>query len=345
MNILNPIDKTNKNNFNQYILSAFKVCSLVALSAVALHADNTSNVGRQAQNTLIAAEKTFIAAELEIAKTGCRFETNFSALAVKPLVSDLYYTAATTGNVSIEDIRPTYQFGFDLQFITHICSLDTQVRLNWERIHTSDRTLLYPASQSTFNVVQLNFDEVNLNYGQHFIFDNYLEGNLYYGVSFAHIKEFHNTLQNVTATSNNTISDALSNAVNNALNTSVNDVINATVNKVIDNQLIPSISSFNGAGIQVGFDFSYDITRHFQLTGEGAFSLLAGKSDYRTQFVPAVKQKLGFAYLLPYARRCHFKLEAGYQAQAYFNALQSSLQGTTSDLAFVGPYATVSFGF
>jgi len=340
---MNAINTTHKNNSKLNICSTLKAFLLLSLIAPTIQANDTAY---HAKETVNQAKKTIIAAERDIARTGCIFETTFSALALKPLASNIHYTAVTADNGTIYDVNPTYQFGFDLGFVAHICSLDSKISLNWERvhtwesIHTSNKSPLNLFLQDHFSTMNFDFDEVNLNYGQHMVYDNYLQGNLYYGLSFAHIKQFRNSTYN--------------NDNNDVLDTSI-----AT----------PSISSFNGAGIQVGFDFSYDITRHFQLAGEGALSLLAGKSNYyiapllsevsdevvdahamrvilnKTQLVPALQQKIGLAYVLPYAQRCHFKLEAGYQAQVYLNALQSTLPAATSDFALIGPYVTMSLGF
>lgn len=276
-------------------------------------------------------------AETDIATRECVFETSFSALALKPLVNNTNFSADSSDESTIYNILPTYQFGFDLGITAYICPLDAKIRLNWERIHTSNKSLINPDSPENFTTLRFNFDEINLIYGQQLMYDNHLQGSLYYGISAAHIKALNNpTYSNITEA----------------------------------DSLIASMSSFNGAGIQAGFDFSYDITSHFQLTGEGALSLLAGHlnycaltphltdddqddtttqatilNNYKTQFVPALRQNIGLAYFLPYGQSNHFKLEVGYQAQVYFNALQSPVAITTSDFALIGPYVSINLGF
>jgi len=252
--------------------------------------------------------------------------------------------------------------------------------LNWEYFNASDssRTTVpvqdmvgpfftigpdaSPYTLSSGNVDYL-FQEVNLDYGILVNFGKSTKTNLFVGVGYDYIKQ---TLTSKYWNADETVS-----------------------------RTIVSPSSFSGAGPQVGMNFDYTIVDGFKLSGQSMASLLIGtmknsttyKSvspllgalgisppnrqtttvDSRTQLVPAFEGKLGLAYEVLFYDNYMFKIDGGYQAQVYLNAIQSvdmgsevplnsiaattvgvyarTFQRTLSNFALAGPYLKIAFGF
>lgn len=314
------------------------------------------------------------------------FEFEFSALVLQPTGSDLHYAAEAvplpipSPNWLIYDIDPSYDFGFDIGLGGVFRNTNTNLRVNWEHFHSSDTaSISVPAADMLgpfFEIgpdaapytkahgrVTFHFDAANLDYGIFLNLGDRLQTNLFGGVGFAYI---HQTL--LSEFSN--VSEGIYRS-------------------------IETPSSFTGAGPQVGLDFSYRVVDGFNFTGGAMVSLLVGAlrnhTSYvsntpflpfdgvhnpngqeinvsnRTQVVPGMEGKLGLSYVLNFGDHYMFRIEAGYQAQIYLNAIQSvdigsevidldvpdasigvfarTFQRTLSDFALAGPYATISFGF
>ncbi|WP_131782081.1 Lpg1974 family pore-forming outer membrane protein [Legionella gresilensis] len=127
----------------------------------------------------------------------------------------------------------------------------------------------------------------------------------------------------------------------------------------------PVNSDFNGFGPTIGVDYAYILPYGFSLTANASGSILYGTARIesmniynnglivgsmyasRKQVVPSLEAKVGAAYNYPVAQGL-LKIEGGYQALNYFNALQGpSLVAptllTNSDFGLHGPYVGVKW--
>ncbi len=314
------------------------------------------------------------------------FDGQFTALYLQPMSSNLNYAAEAfplplpSPNWEIFDIKPDYHFGFDVGASVVCHERNSSVILNWEHFYSKDTASYVVATNDmvgpffeigpdaalyteTKGHATFHFDGVNLDYGVFVNFGECLKTNLYAGVNGVHIKQ--------------TMFSEYSNA-------------DKTVVRSIE---VPS--SFIGAGPQVGLDFAYLIMDDFTFTGATKASLLVGTQKNhttyqalspalsllditppntqhisvhkRTQLVPAFEGRLGLAYAYTFCNDFTVSLEAGYQAQVYFNALQSVDMGsevntppvapdtigvfartfhrTISNFALAGPYLALNVGF
>lgn len=275
------------------------------------------------------------------------FAVEGSVLYLQPTASNVHYVAeaetlpAPSPNWIISDIHADYHFGFDVGVSGVFHSTHTMLMLNWERLHAEDsnsKTVAAadmvgpffeigpdatPYSTAT-GKVDFHFDEVSLDYGVLVNFGSRTQTNFFAGVSYVSIKE---TLTSEYISSGGSFT-----------------------------RTITSPSKFQGAGPQLGMNFSYDIASGFRLVGDGAAALYVGpmknSTTYdstspllaplgispsnvqgttvgsRTQVVPGFEGKLGFAYCYNFAEHYMFSLEAGYEAQIYLNAIQSVDMGS-----------------
>lgn len=325
------------------------------------------------------------------------FEMNFAGLALQPYANNLDYAsealpfnygdsqAAVSPSWVIPTITTDYHFGFDVGIAGMFHGAHSKLMLNWERYHspTDSGSLTVDSTNNmvgTFfeigpdasvykkatGTVKFHFDEVNLNYGTFVQFGDLLQMNFFGGVSFGRIVQHRFT----------TIADLPERVV-----------------RTLD---VPT--QFTGAGPQLGFDFDYKIQCGFRFVGNARSSLFVGtfknSTTYSTQsyvlgllgdqnpniqtttvynkggVVPGLEGKLGVAYEHLFDGNYWLKVEAGYQAQVYVNAIRSVDMGsevslaaagsvgsaatgvyartfdrTVSDFALAGPYATLDFGF
>jgi hypothetical protein len=355
-------------------------------------------------SVLVAAEKTSKKPEaapppplVTLGNSNYHFEASFTALVMQPYANNLDYAAealpfnygntypAVSPSWVIPEISTDYHFGFDAKIVGMIHSANSSLMLNWERYHSpNDSSSLTVNSTNnmvgTFfeigpdasvykkgtGTVSFHFDEVNLDYGTFVQFGRLLRMNLFAGAGYARLVQNRFT----------TISD-----------------LPGTVIRTLS---VPA--KFQGAGPQLGFDFGYTIVKGLQFVGNTRASLFVGtfknSTRYTTQsaalastgnqnpnvqtttvynkggVVPGFEGKLGLAYEVSYCGNYMIKLEAGYQAQVYVNAIRSTDMGsevalaaagsvgsstfgvyartfdrTVSDFALAGPYATIDFGF
>lgn len=282
------------------------------------------------------------------------FETQFRALALQPHANNIYYaaeafplnTAIATPLVSpnwkIYDLHPSFYFAFDLGFRGIFHTRNTALFANWQHFKSCTCAITPVVSTEQFpdpmvgpfssigpdaapyNVeaqgrVIFHFDEVNVRYGQFVEFGNYLQTNIFAGVSFARIEQ---CLESTYIGSG--------------------DIA----------QTITSPTSFIGAGPQIGVDFAYDIANCFSFTGQAAGALLIGTAKNHTtyaslspvlvalgdpspniqstsvqnitQMVPSFSERLAFAYFFD-LRDCYSsKIEVGFEAKIFLSALQST---------------------
>lgn len=314
------------------------------------------------------------------------FAAEFTALILQPSSSRLYYAAEAfplpvpSPNWEIYELHPDYRFGFDVGINGVFHSTNTNLMLNWEHFHsTTSSSVTVPGEDmlgpfftigpdaSPYNIasgkVSFHFEEVSLDYGMFVSFGDRVQTNLFAGVSYAYIKQ--------SLTSNYSSSDGT------------------------DTRSISTPSSFSGAGPQAGLSFTYRFIDGFHLVGDAAASLLVGSMKNhttfksvsplldglditpsntqttqiakRTQVVPGFEGKLGLGYTYNFCKHYMFTLEAGYEAQIYLNAIQSTDMGSEvplntvepttvgvfartfqrnlSNFALAGPYVTVNLGF
>lgn len=325
------------------------------------------------------------------------FDTQFRALFFKPGGTNLYYAAeafpfnnaianpAVSPHWQIYDLHPKYRFGFDLGFRALFHARNSSLYANWIHFKSTTCTVapaisteLYPnpmmgpfssigPDAADYNVeargrVVFHFNEANIRYGQYVEFGNYLETNFFAGVSFADIKQ----------------------------------CIQATYIGTGDiSQVITVPTSFIGAGPQLGFDFSYDFVKGFNLTGQLTAALLGGTSknhtqyassspllvmagdpspniqstsvQNRTQLIPALSERLGLAYFLPFCNHYMAKFEVGFETKIFISVLQSTNLGsgvidvpvydntvgvfartferTSSNFTLMGPYIAFNMAF
>ena len=313
------------------------------------------------------------------------FEVYGDALLLQPTGGDLHYAAEAiplpvpSPNWKIHDIGTDYHFGFDVGLRGVFHATNSRLSLSWEHFHSSDSSSKTLSSSnmigpffeigpdaSPYNKAhghaKFHFDEVNLDYGLFVHFGDRLKTNIFSGVSLARIAQ--------------TISSKFSNP-------------DGTIIRTIK---VPS--TFLGAGPQLGLDFCYHIVKGFHFTGEAEASLLVGRQKNHTSFsaispaipagtpnpnrqsttvhkktqvVPAFEGKLGLSYVFTYCKHNMVKLEAGYQAQVYINAIRSvdigsevvtppvtpdtigvyarTFEQHLSNFALAGPYFKLDLGF
>jgi hypothetical protein len=309
----------------------------------------------------------------------------FNALFLQPSSSNLYFAAEADPlpierpDWKIHEVHPSYHFGFDVGIAGIFHSSNSTLSLNWEHFHTLDshsktvapENMLGPFFEigpdaSPYKKARGHsffcFDEVDLDYGVFVDFGSRLRTDLYAGVSFAKIRQ----TQHVKFESNDG-------------NTA---------------RTIRPHSRFWGVGPQIGVDFSYRIIKGFNLIGSGVGSIYVGMMENftryksgspvfmmagfevpnkqrttvsdRSQVVPGLEGKLGLSYVYTFKRHWMIALKAGYQAQIYLNAIQSTdiasqvnvppvpasggvyvrtFTRTLSNFALAGPFAALDLAF
>lgn len=314
------------------------------------------------------------------------FAVEFEALYVQPSGSNLQYAVEAvplplaSPNWKVYEINPDYHFGFDVGVSCVFQDANTNLKLNWERFQSSDTAAKQVATtdmigplfeigpdadvyKKSDGKVTFDFNTASLLAGVFVDFGNRLHTNLLGGIGFSRIKQ--------------TLFSRYSN---------------------LDGQTVRTItvpSTFTGAGPQVGLDFACNLYKGFKLTGEFFGSLFVGtqknQNDYSslspalpilgavspnnqsttvsnsTQIIPGLESKLGLCYEVTFKDHYTFKIEAGYKAEIYINAIQSIDMGsevinipadpvsvgvfartfdqTISNFGLAGPYASVVFGF
>lgn len=285
----------------------------------------------------------------------------------------------------IPEIAPDFHFGFDLGLVGVFHEASSALMLNWERYHSSNdsdsmtvnniNNMIGPFFEigpdaSTYKQakgsIHFHFDQVNLDYGTFVHFGNRMETNWFAGVGFARL------LQHRFSKFSN---------------------LSGTVVRTLD---IPA--KFTGAGPQLGMNFNYKIVQGLRFVGKGIATLFVGNFTNSTTFetyandlvllgdqspnlqtttvddkmgiTTGLESKLGFAYEFASCSRYWFRIEAGYQAQVYLDAIRSIDMGsevtlgsagavgsstvgvyartfdrTVSNFGLAGPYATLDFGF
>jgi len=273
------------------------------------------------------------------------FQAQFTALYVKPGATNTHYAAEAltlpveSPNWKIHDINKKYHFGFDLFFKAPIHKVNSALFINWEHFKScdtagavtdSDNMLgpffeIGPDASPYFKaagIVKFNFNEINLDYGQNIDIGDHLTTNIFAGISFVKICETLDYTYSGIETSQ----------------------------AVSRNILTPT--RFKGVGPQAGISFLYDIVHGLGIAGKLSGSLLSGKSYNHTTYtsnspfattdpniqttttnclslmVPSLFQRIGLTYGYNFRDHYEIRAEIGYQAQVYFNALQTVDMGS-----------------
>ncbi len=313
------------------------------------------------------------------------FVADFTALILQPGSSNLYFAAEAdplpvlSPDWKIHEIHPGYDFGFDVGIGGVFHSTNSTLSLDWEHFHSinSHRKNVDPDHRigpffeigpdaSPYKKAHghafFSFDEVSLDYGVFVDFGSRLRTNFFAGVSYTKIRQI--------------------------LHTKFSSLDGNTV------RTIRPRSSFWGVGPQLGIDFSYCIAKGLHFIGAGVASLYVGTMKNhtrykagspelvlagftppnkqrttvtdRTQVVPGLEGQLGLSYSYLFKRHWMIAIKAGYMAQIYLNAIQStdiasqvdtppgpssggvyvrSFVRTLSNFALAGPFAGIDLAF
>jgi hypothetical protein len=361
----------------------FKLGVILSLVLAKIYGAPTNT---QANNKTDTRHKSHSTSDVFLSSPRHTFEFQFNALFLRPMGSDLHYAAEAvpfplpSPHWKIYEIETDYHFGFDLGLKGIFHSANTNLILNWEHFHSSDSASKQVSSNNMigpfFEIgpdaspykkahgrAIFHFDEANLDYGIFINFGDRLRMNLFSGITFARIKQ--------------------------ALFSKFSSLDGTIVRSI----KVPSI--FIGAGPQLGLDFAYRIIEGFHFTGEGAVSFLVGPqknhTTYKalspalvpldisppneqrtsvhkqTQVVPGIEGRLGLSYVFIFCKHYMIKLEAGYEAQVFIDAVQSvdigsevitppvlpdtvgvfarTFERNLSNFALAGPYFMFNVGF
>jgi hypothetical protein len=354
----------------------------LSLTSLTLCADSFSDVPSDTDQE----PKNYSHTDLFLSSPTHTFQAEGRALLLQPVDTNLNYAAEadplplTSPEWSIHDINTNYHFAFDVGLKGILHSTNTVIALNWEHFRSSDSSSTTLVSGNmigpffeigadatpyteSFGRAKFYFDEASLSYGIFVNLGSRLSTTLTAGVGFARIKQ--------------DLFSQFSNASGTILRS------------------ITTPSTFLGAGPQFGVDFSYKIVKGFQFTGGVLASLFVGpqknkttfqsyapaladlditppnvqytETPNRTQVIPGFKGKLGLAYAHTFKKHYLIKFEVGYEAQIYFNAIQSTNIGSEvntppiepdtvgvfartfaqrlSNFSLAGPYCALTFGF
>jgi hypothetical protein len=311
-----------------------------------------------------------------------RFEVSGSLLYLQPGSGNLEYATLVspfpipTPNWSNQSINPKYSPAFRVG-LRYIPTETNDVELNWTHLYTNDGASVAGASNqmvgpsyeigpdsAVFKNAQgaatSRYDAVNFDAGHTFCADCLFQLRVFGGAEFARID------QTVSAMFQSL--DGLTTAAN------------------------TTDSLFTGAGPRLGMKGQYAIG-YFQFFGEAAVAGLIGTTQSRinfsatspallglgvtqpntqsltspneTQVIPSFDARIGTAYIFPPSNYGQFKLEAGYQAAVYINAVNqyaltqvttppvagsvgvflATAQHLQSNFTTQGPYLTASWLF
>lgn len=313
-------------------------------------------------------------------------ETEFTALVVKPSASNMHYAAeaiplpAPTPNWNIYDIHPRYTVGLDFGFKLINRETNNFFTVDWEYFRaTAANGIVVDSSNMVGPFFEIGpdaseyfvaagctrfiFNQVNVDVGHIIDCGNCLQTSIFGGVGIVDLQQ--------------TLSFDYGNA-------------QATISRNIFTPI-----SFVGAGPQLGAAVSYNFNQRFYWATKGLISLFSGSSKNCTQYtsispalqtintatpnrqrtcvqkrmqvIPAFQQKIGIGFMVKEERRYAIRLEVGYQAQTYIDALQTvdigsevntppvtpdtvgvyarTFQRNVSNFSLSGPYATLDIRF
>ncbi len=308
------------------------------------------------------------------------FEVSGSLLYLQPGSGDLEYATLVsplplpTPNWSNQALKPDFSPAFSFGF-RYMPTEANDIRVNWTHLNTSANASVVGTptqmvgppfeigpTASVYQMAQghvsFGYDSVNLDAGHTFCAGCLFQLRVFGGVEFARVKQdltgAFESLDGVTSGSN--ITESL----------------------------------FTGAGPRLGLKGQYAIG-NFEFIGEAAGAGLVGVSQSRinfsavstaapglaqpnnqaltspneTQLVPSFDAKFGTAYVFPPSNYGQFKIEVGYQAAIYMNAVNqyalsqvpvppapasvgvflATAQHLQNNFTTQGPYLTASWAF
>lgn len=315
--------------------------------------------------------------EVRLACPCYEFEVEGRALYWQPYASNMHYLAlekplvVDSPNWKIEDINPEYHWAYEVSASAFFHDSHTKTRLTWTEYHSVDTDSEHAHGS---DIVGPFFDiELPFQRAKGRVDFRYYNLKLDCGIAVDFGCRFHTYLY----------SGVDSTLIKQHLISKYASEDKKTSRK------IKTPSQFLGGGPQIGFDFSYEFWNGFEFNGGGKGSLLVGRlknhTDFvsvdplltspniqktevknRTQLVPALQGKLGIAYVFCVCDSA-WRLEAGYEARVYINAIQSvdisseaaslpdlpdvvgvfarTFQRTVSNFGVAGPYLNLDIEF
>jgi len=288
------------------------------------------------------------------------FTAAADALYLRPTAADLSYgiqVGNITGNpltvpVTINNVNPSYNWGFDVMAGYRIPCTGNDVTLGWTHLgettdssSTSDPFLPQVVDGVSFNQsssVKFKYDAVDLDVGQRVNFGDYFNFRLFTGVRWADLEQNSNNSYSLVDSVNRT------------------NIVSLGINQD---------SEFKGVGPQLGLDGRYCLGYGFGLDAGATFSALIGHVDSSTaipvnvvntnvlnvnidqekknRVVPAMDANLGLDYTYNFnnAYRSSLVVQAGWKVINYWDvthALVSNVgTNNASSVAFDGPYAGI----
>lgn len=316
--------------------------------------------------------------EVNIPNLPSGFEFSVTGDWLQPTASNVYYGILTTPlplptpNWRSKAIDPSYSFGYALAARYMFACTGNDVGLSWDHLYTTDSDSFHAigsqfvapfyevgpnggAIRQAHGKVKFKFDVINLDAGQFVNLGQHVRLHLFGGLSGAYLKQ--------------------------ELTTVFQDNLPTFVVKHEDD------SRYLGIGPRFGLDTTYYVGCGFGVTGEAAGSMLIGtlktntsftssspqllalgivsnhqaiSADDTTQVVPGFDAKLGLNYTHQFCANTILRVEAGYRAATYFNAINqfnpstvvqaielgtvavATMAQTQSNFGVNGPYLTVS---
>jgi len=289
------------------------------------------------------------------------FTAAADALYLRPSAANLSYNAQignitlnpATIPVTINNVNPSYNWGFDVMAGYRIPCTGNDITLAWTHLgETSDSDSVSRAIGTTgfnFNAssnVQFKYNAVDLDVGQRVNFGDYFNFRLFTGLRWADLQQNSDNFYSVTRNTNGTTLTSLG----------------------IDQE-----SEFKGVGPQVGLEGRYCLGYGFGLDANATFSAVIGHVDATTdtafrlnpvegapvavnvnfdqekknRVVPALDTNLGVDYTYNFnnAYRSSLVVQAGWKVINYWDVTHALINNVgpnnASSVAFDGPYAGI----
>jgi hypothetical protein len=309
----------------------------IALRAKVKNLDSrfTATPVAQKTNILATAPSTPLSTTTSNLRPRPRFEISGSLLYLQPGAGNLEYGTLidpyplASPHWTNQSISPKFTAAFDLGFGYRLDEAN-DLQLNWTHLKTTDGNSFRgnPATQmvgppyiigpesTTYSIgagtVKFNFDSVKLELGHNLRMDGPFQVRVFGGLEFAKIKE---ALTGLFQTQTGSDSHSY---INNSTFTGIGPRLGLKAQYFISN--IQFFTEIAGAALIGTSQSSMDFTTRSQTNGVSAQSLSSPNS---TQVIPSIESKIGSGYTFPETDRGIFKIELGYEASIYFNAINS----------------------
>jgi len=284
------------------------------------------------------------------------------ALYLQPNYSGIQYVGSTTNGAGAQNfnrVSNPWAWGFQIEGSYHF-NTGNDLDLNWYHVDKSTNKALALGTGQSFedrfgnfwapgttvsNTGSSKWDAVNLEFGQHVDFGEFVRLRLHGGVEYAHIKTKLNTAGTLLGGTQANVPSFTANSASQAINTS---------------------SSYNGFGPRVGADFGYGWNNGLNVYAKSALSMLVGSNKFTatgaqplsttvlngntvgnfsssgssTSINPELEAKLGASYTYAMAQG-DLSLDLGWMWVNYFNVQQMGVASGVvqkSDFGLQGPY-------